>query len=282
MDNSTTNYNLEEATNVSLVSISENVNVIGIENHLDDNIVESIDSMECIGNNNPEVISESDNNKLSDREIKIIANPITIGPYDSNFVYHFKIVDSNGTPVTNCHYQYEVDNSQSGGAHTNEEGEGYFHYSTSRSLSSGKHPIIIYCYGKTLKTYFNVMSDNVKKSKSKVKVSKVTKAKPKSKFTVKVPVKLNKKMSKTYGKYKVTTYKWVDYYSNGKKDAHLRISIYKNGKKLLGFDAKYWVHYKTGGGVWLYTKNAGGGYKSNPIGYNNVLKTDKVTATIWP
>ncbi|MEE3490661.1 MAG: hypothetical protein VZR10_07325 [Methanobrevibacter sp.] len=128
---------------------------------------------------------------------------------------------------------------------------------------------------KTVKFKITVKSSSITK--------KTTTKKNKSKsFTVTVPAKLNKKISRSHGKYKVTTYKWIDYNSNGKKDAHLRISIYKNGKKLTGFDAKYWVHYKTGGGVWLYTKNAGGGYKSNPIGYNNVLKTDKVTATIWP
>ena len=119
----------------------------------------------------------------------------------------------------------------------------------------------------------------VKKDKSNV----VKKSNKKiTKFTVVVPTELNKKYIKRYGEYKVITYKWIDYNSNGKKDAHLRISVYKNGKKLTGYDAKYWVHYKNGGGVWIYTKNAGKGYESHPIGYNNVLRVDKVTATIWP
>lgn len=114
-----------------------------------------------------------------------------------------------------------------------------------------------------------------------VKKSIITKKKKPKSFTVVVPVKLNKKVSKSYGVYKVRTYKWVDY-SNGKKDAHLRITVYKNGKRLTGFDAKYWVHYKTGGGVWLYTKNAAGtSYKSSPIGYINVLKVDYVKTTVW-
>lgn len=371
MDNSTTDDScLEETTNVSVMSASENMNM---EDNLDDSIVKSneYDSMQCIDNNDQELISESDDSKLSDGGIKIIANPVTVDVY-GGFEYNFKIVDSNGNPVANCHYQYEVDNSQYGGADTNEKGEGYFVYSTSKTLSYGKHPIKIYCDYDSVETYFNVVPDdnddtdsysdsvNAKKFKSKVKVSKVIKAKPNSKitikakiyyngakkvksgfvkfkingktykskikngvakvtiktpkktktyvckttylgnkniksssakfklkvkkttkFTVKVPAKLNKKVSKSYGKYKVTTYKWVDYYSNGKKDAHLRITVYKNGKRLKGFDAKYWVHYKTGGGVWLYTKNAGTNYKSNPIGYKNVLKVDYVKATVW-
>lgn len=115
----------------------------------------------------------------------------------------------------------------------------------------------------------------------KATTKKTTTKKKTTSFTVVVPVKLNKKVSKSYGVYKVRTYKWVDY-SNGKKDAHLRITVYKNGKRLTGFDAKYWVHYKTGGGVWLYTKNAAGtSYKSSPIGYINVLKVDYVKTTVW-
>ena len=92
----------------------------------------------------------------------------------------------------------------------------------------------------------------------------------------------NKKISRSHGKYKVTTYKWIDYYSNGKKEANLGITVYKNGKRLTNFKAEYYVHYISGGGKWLYTNNHGEkGYKITYVGYNNVLKAYKVTTTVW-
>ena len=372
MDNSTTDDNcLEETTNVSVMSASENMNM---EDNLEDSIVKSneYDLMQCIDNNDPEVISESDDSKLSDGGIKIIANPVTVDAY-GGFEYNFKIVDSNGYPVANCHYQYEVDNSQYGGADTNEKGEGYFVYSTSKTLSYGKHPIKIYCDYDSVETYFNVVPDdnddadsysdsvNAKKFKSKVKVSKVIKAKPNSKVTIKakiyhdgskkaksgfvkfkingktykskikngvakvtiktpkktktyvckatylgnkniksssakfkikvkkttkftlvVPAKLNKKIIRSYGKYSVKTHKYIFINSNGKKDATLKIYVLKNGKRFTGFSAKYWIHYNTGGGIWLYSKNVKSlNWKYNYVGYKNVLKVDYVKATVW-
>ena len=121
------------------------------------------------------------------------------------------------------------------------------------------------------------------KSKNKKSTSKKTASKKKkiTKFTLTVPTKLNKKIIRYYGKYSVQTYKF--YKSNDKKDVILRINVYKNGKRFSGFDAKYYVHYKSGGGVWLYTKNAKPkGYSHNYVGYTNVLKADWVKVTVWP
>ena len=115
----------------------------------------------------------------------------------------------------------------------------------------------------------------------KMIIKKNTNKKKTIKFTVTVPTELNMKISKSYGKYKVQTYKWIDYYSNGKKRAHLGITIYKNGKKLTNFKAKYYVHYSSGGGIWVYTNHGGTGQKTTEIGYNNVLKADKVKTTVW-
>ena len=123
----------------------------------------------------------------------------------------------------------------------------------------------------------------VKKATTKKTTTKKTASKKKkiTKFTLKVPTKLNKKIIRYYGKYSVQTYKY--YKSNGKKDITLKITVYKNGKRLSGFDAKYYVHYKSGGGVWLYTKNAKPkGYSHNYVGYTNVLKADWVKVTVWP
>lgn len=121
----------------------------------------------------------------------------------------------------------------------------------------------------------------VLKSKSTTKKKTTTKNKKITKFTLKIPTKLNKKINRYYGKYSVQTYKY--YKSNDKKDVTLKITVYKNGKRFSGFDAKYYIHYKTGGGVWLYTKNAKGkGYSYNYIGYTNVLKADWVKVTVWP
>lgn len=144
-----------------------------------------------------------------------------------------------------------------------------------------------------LKTYTckaTFLGDNNAKSSSKtfkITVKKATtkktasKKKKITKFTLTVPTKLNKKITRYYGKYSVQTYKF--YKSNDKKDVILRINVYKNGKRFSGFDAKYYVHYKSGGGVWLYTKNAKPkGYSHNYVGYTNVLKADWVKVTVWP
>lgn len=100
-------------------------------------------------------------------------------------------------------------------------------------------------------------------------------------FTVVVPTKLNKKINRYYGKYKVQTYKWIDYDSDG-RHAHLVVKLYKNGKKLTYYKAKYYVHYSFGGGTWLYTNNHGEtGYKTTDVGYNRVLKADWVKVKLW-
>lgn len=128
---------------------------------------------------------------------------------------------------------------------------------------------------------------NIKASYAKFKITvksknKKTATKKSTKFTVVVPAKLNMKITKSHGKYKVQTYKWIDYDSNG-RHAHLRLSIFKNGKHLTNYKAEYYLHYSSGGGIWSYTNNHGEtGYKSRYIGFNNVLKIDKITATIWP
>ena len=139
-----------------------------------------------------------------------------------------------------------------------------------------------------LKTYTckaTFLGDNNAKSSSttfKMTVKKVSTKKKTNSFTVVVPTKLNQKISKSYGNYKVQTYKWIDYGSSGKA-AHLRIDVFKNGKKLTNYKAKYYVHYSSGGGVWIYTDNYGGtGYKKTEIGYDNVLDAYKVTVTVWP
>ena len=132
-----------------------------------------------------------------------------------------------------------------------------------------------------------VGNKNIKASSTKFKITvksknKKSTSKKTTKFTVVVPVELNKKITKSHGKYKIQSYKWIDYDSNG-RHAHIRLSISKNNKPLTKYKAEYYLHYSSGGGTWAYTnKNGQAGYKSREIGFNNVLKVYKVTATIWP
>ena len=104
-----------------------------------------------------------------------------------------------------------------------------------------------------------------------------------TKFTVVVPTKLNKKISKSHGKYSIMTYKWKD-----EEGPHLRIYVLKNGKRFLGFSAKYYCHYSFGGGKWIITKTNNYEQKTVPDNYpwksfyaNNILSIDKVKVTIW-
>ncbi len=119
--------------------------------------------------------------------------------------------------------------------------------------------------------------------KKKITATKKTTTKKKS-VTITVPVQLNMKFSKSSRKYTVKTYKWIEYY-NG-KHAHIYIKIYKNGKKITDFDAKYYVHYNGGGGIhftyhpYYYEYKGIKYYKALDIGYKNALKADKIKVTI--
>ncbi len=120
------------------------------------------------------------------------------------------------------------------------------------------------------------------KKGSTTKNKKTTKKKI-TKFTVVVPTKLNKKISKSHGKYSIMTYKWKD-----GEGPHLRIYVLKNGKRFLGFSAKYYCHYSFGGGKWIITKTNNYEQKTVPDNYpwksvyaNNILSIDKVKVTIW-
>lgn len=120
------------------------------------------------------------------------------------------------------------------------------------------------------------------KKASTTKNKKTTKKKI-TKFTVVVPTKLNKKISKSHGKYSIMTYKWKD-----EEGPHLRIYVLKNGKRFSGFSAKYYCHYSFGGGKWIITKTNNYEQKTVPDNYpwksvytNNILSIDKVKVTIW-
>lgn len=119
--------------------------------------------------------------------------------------------------------------------------------------------------------------------KKKITTNKKTTTKKKS-VTITVPVQLNTKFSKSSGKYTVKTYKWIEYYKG--KHAHIYIKIYKNGKRITDFDAKFYLHYNSGGGVHFtyhphyYEYNGIKYYKSLDIGYNNALKADKLKVTL--
>ena len=98
-----------------------------------------------------------------------------------------------------------------------------------------------------------------------------------------MPTKLNKKISKSHGKYSIMTYKWKD-----EEGPHLRIYVLKNGKRFSGFSAKYYCHYSFGGGKWIITKTNNYEQKTVPDNYpwksvyvNNILSIDKVKVTIW-
>ena len=119
--------------------------------------------------------------------------------------------------------------------------------------------------------------------KKKITAKKKTTTKKKS-VTITVPTQLNMKFTKSSGKYTVKSYKWIEYY-NG-KHAHIDIRVYKNGKKMTDFNAKFYVHYNGGGGIhftyhpYYYEYNGIKYYKALDIGYNNALKADKIKVTI--
>lgn len=120
----------------------------------------------------------------------------------------------------------------------------------------------------------------VKKTTEKTKKKKTNKKKAHkiSKFTVVVPVELNKKYSGDYGHYSVKTYKYLyDYY--GIEHSHVDVHVYKNGKKINNFKAKY-VFYTDNGKTMTVDVNSN--YWRATSSFSNVLDIYKVKATVWP
>ncbi len=117
-------------------------------------------------------------------------------------------------------------------------------------------------------------------SSTKFKITvKSAKKKKTTSFTVVVPTKLNQKISKSYGIYKVTTRKFISNLYYGGKNAKLQILVYKNGKPLTDFKAKYVVCISSGKQV---SVTVDGNWWSRSISYNDVLNAYKIKATVWP
>lgn len=129
-----------------------------------------------------------------------------------------------------------------------------------------------------------VGNKNIKASSTKFKITvksknKKSTSKKTTSFTVVVPVKFNKKISKSYGIYKVTTRKFISNLYYGGKKANLQILVYKNGKPLTDFKAKYVVCISSGKQV---SVTVDGNWWSRSIIYNDVLNAYKIKATVWP
>ncbi len=118
-------------------------------------------------------------------------------------------------------------------------------------------------------------SSTIKKTstiKKKPKTKKTTTTKKEVKFTVMVPVNFNKKISRTHGNYKVQTYKYCA------NDYWLSIKIYKNGKILKKFKAKYHIYVANGKGVSVTVDN---NKWHKTVSARTIINAYKVKATVW-
>lgn len=112
-----------------------------------------------------------------------------------------------------------------------------------------------------------------------VKKTTAIKKKKTISFTVVVPAKLNKKVSKKVKGYKVEVYK---YSSNNNNRIDIRVGLYKNSKliKLQNYKGQVWLKSKSGNWIYWYKNNYGDSNCLNPLTFSQYSKINQAKVKI--
>lgn len=112
-----------------------------------------------------------------------------------------------------------------------------------------------------------------------VKKTTAIKKKKTISFTVVVPAKLNKKVSKKVKGYKVEVYK---YSSNNNNRIDIRVGLYKNSKliKLQNYKGQVWLKSKSGNWIYWYKNNYGDSNCVNPLTFSQYSKINQAKVKI--
>jgi len=158
--------------------------------------------------------------------------------------------------------------------------------SYSANVKNGKFSISFKSPTKTKKyscklTYSGNSNYKGSSTKFTLTVKKTTSIKKKKtiSFTVVVPAKLNKKVSKKVKGYKVEVYK---YSSNNNNRIDIRVGLYKNSKliKLQNYKGQVWLKSKSGNWIYWYKNNYGDSNCVNPLTFSQYSKINQAKVKI--